>query len=124
MRLTRRKKSKYHNIVRKLPDGTKIDSGKEERRFKELKMLEKAGVIKDLRRQVRFELIPTLRKDGKCLRDEHRKIRGKVTKYVADFVYTENGQQVVEDVKGFKTEIYRLKYKLMYWRYGIQIKEV
>lgn len=106
--------SKYHN--RKLTvDGETFDSGKEYRRFRELRLLERAGQITGLRRQVKFELIPAQRIDGKVVE--------RACSYVADFVYMENGQQVVEDAKGMRTQEYRIKKKLLLWVHGIRIKE-
>lgn len=104
-----------------------FDSVKEYRRFCELLLLVKAGAITDLQRQVEFELIPTQRepdtigvrggvKKGKTI--EH------AVKYVADFVYTENGKTVVEDTKGFHTKDYIIKRKLMLYIHGIRIREV
>ena len=95
--------------------GETFDSQKEYRRFCELRLLERAGAVTDLRRQVKFELIPAQRVDGKVVE--------RACSYVADFVYTENGQQVVEDTKGYRTQEYRLKRKLMLWVHGIQIRE-
>lgn len=91
------------------------DSKKEAKRKAELQLLEKAGVISDLKCQVTYELLPRQEYKGKFA--EHP------VKYIADFVYTENGETVVEDVKGMKTDVYRLKKKLMLWRYGIKVKE-
>lgn len=106
--------AKYHN--RKVTrDGETFDSVKEYRRFCELRLLEKAGAVTDLQRQVKFELIPAQRIDGK--------VAERACSYVADFVYMENGQQVVEDAKGMRTQEYRLKRKLMLWVHGIRIKE-
>ena len=106
--------SKYHN--RKVTrDGETFDSAKEYRRFCELRLLERAGAVTDLRRQVKFELIPAQRIDGKVVE--------RACGYVADFVYMENGLQVVEDTKGMRTQEYRLKRKLMLWVHGIRIKE-
>lgn len=106
--------AKYHN--RKVTrDGETFDSVKEYRRFCELRLLERAGAVTDLRRQVKFELIPAQRIDGK--------VAERACSYVADFVYMENGQQVVEDTKGMRTQEYRLKRKLMLWVHGIRIKE-
>jgi hypothetical protein len=90
------------------PDGV-FDSQKEYRRFRELKLCEIAGKITNLERQVAFELIP--KQDGE-----------RAVYYIADFVYIENGKKVVEDVKGYVTEVFKLKKKLMLWRYGIKIK--
>lgn len=97
-------------------DGVTFDSRKEYLRFCELSLLEKAGMVTDLRRQVRFELIPSQRIDGKVVE--------RPVHYVADFVYQENGQTVVEDTKGFKTKDYILKRKLMLHTHGIRIREV
>ena len=106
--------AKYHN--RKVTrDGETFDSVKEYRRFCELRLLERAGAVTDLQRQVKFELIPAQRIDGKVVE--------RACSYVADFVYTENGQQVVEDAKGMRTQEYRLKRKLMLWVHGIRIRE-
>ena len=106
--------SKYHN--RKVTQGGEtFDSVKEYRRFCELRLLERAGAVTDLRRQVKFELIPAQRVDGKVVE--------RACSYVADFTYTENGQQVVEDAKGMRTQEYRLKRKLMLWVHGIRIRE-
>ena len=109
--------NKYHATTTTVDDMT-FDSKAEALRWQELRMLEHAGHIADLRRQVPYELIPQLRR-----KDGHRIPK---TVYKADFVYTDlhTGEQVVEDVKGFVTPEYRLKKKLMLWRYGIEITEV
>lgn len=109
-------RSKYHNkkITR---DGETFDSAKEYRRFCELSLLEKAGKVTDLKRQVKFVLIPSQKVDGKV-------VERPVT-YIADFVYeNESGRVVVEDTKGFKTKDYIIKRKLMLWVHGIRIQEV
>lgn len=97
-------------------DGEIFDSKKEASRFIELKMLEKAGAITELRRQVAFELIPPQKINGRSVE--------RACNYKADFVYTENGETIVEDTKGFKTKDYIIKRKLMLYVYGIRIKEV
>lgn len=107
--------NKYHNKRVITPDG-KFDSKKEHIRFMELQIMQKAGIIKDLKRQVKYELIPSQRVAGKVVE--------RSVSYIADFEYTEAGQKVVEDVKGLKTDVYIIKRKLMLQRYGIQIKEV
>lgn len=113
--MTCRSNAKYGN--RKVTaDGHTFDSRKEYRRFCELRLLEKAGEVADLRRQVRFELLPAQRIDGKV-------VERSVT-YIADFTYTENGQTVVEDTKGIRTKEYILKRKMMLFFHGIVIKEV
>lgn len=114
--------SKYGNrkVVR---NGLSFDSGKEHRRFVELSLLEKAGAISNLERQVKFDLLPaqyvTDKKDGKI---KTRCVERKCS-YVADFVYIQNGEKVVEDAKGYRTEAYRIKRKMMLYFHGIRIKE-
>ena len=102
--------SKYGNRKMKAPDGQVFDSVKEFNRWGCLRLLERAGKISDLKRQVKFELIPK--------QDSERAVH-----YVADFTYYENGKLVVEDTKGFKTDAYKLKRKLMLWVHHIKIKE-
>ena len=97
--------------------GETFDSRKEARRYSELKLMERGGLISDLRRQVKYELIPSQKgPDGKTIE--------RPVSYIADFVYTENGLQVVEDTKGMKTKEYIIKRKLMLYIHGIKIKEV
>ena len=106
--------SKYHS--RKIEkDGITFDSVRDYKRWVERQLLERAGKISKLQRQVKYELIPTQRVNGKV-------VERPVT-YVADFVYQENGRLVVEDSKGFKTKDYIIKRKLMLSVYGIQIRE-
>ena len=94
-----------------------FDSVKEYERWLELKALERDGAITGLKRQVRYELIPTLHTFAGA------PVRG--VSYVADFVYTDrNGTFHVEDVKGMRTEVYKLKRKLMLYIKGIDIEEV
>ena len=92
-------------------DGHLFDSQKEAERYWELRQLEKAGEIKNLVLQPRFVLIDSFEHGGKK--------EGAVF-YVADFQYDENGISIVEDVKGFKTPVYKLKRKLFLSRYGKQ----
>ena len=109
--------TKYGN--RKTYVGSELfDSRKEADRWIELTLMQKAGEISGLRRQVPYLLIPDIRNKSTG------KVVSRKTVYVADFVYEENGKTVVEDAKGMKTEVYRLKKKLMLWRYGIVIREV
>lgn len=112
-------------------DGVTFDSKKEYARFWDLDMLEKAGEITDLRRQVPFVLIPAQyetyarysKKTGKRLKDGRRMIERECT-YFADFVYIQNGVQVVEDTKGMRTKDYIIKRKLMLHVHGIKIHEI
>lgn len=126
------KKSKYYNVKTRALDGTVFDSYKEARKWDELLLLQRAGEISDLQRQVRYELIPAqyqtyerYSKRGERLKDGVRLLERKV-EYVADFVYTiaETGENIVEDTKGVKTKDYILKRKLMLAVHGIRIKEV
>lgn len=103
-------KNKYGARKLTAPDGQKFDSVKEYHRWGCLRLLERAGKIKDLKRQVSFELIPKQNGERAC-------------NYIADFPYYEDGKLVVEDCKGYKTDVYRLKKKLLLWTHGIRIKE-
>lgn len=106
-----RKPSKYHA---KKSGG--YDSKKEHQRANQLKLMQRAGLISNLREQVKYVLIPTQRDpDGKLLEKE--------CSYYADFVYDKDGVTVVEDAKGYRTEEYKLKRKLMLHVHGISIKE-
>lgn len=108
-------------------DGETFDSRKEARRWQELRLLQKAGQISELRRQVKFVLIPTQRAVD-TRGPKGGVIKGKVLErevaYIADFVYIEDGKTVVEDTKGMKTKDYIIKRKLMRFVYGIGIREV
>lgn len=107
------RRSKYH-AKKTVVDGITFDSKREADRYLVLKSMEEDGTIEDLRRQVRYELVPAFDVDGKHYRPVF---------YVADFVYVEDGKEVVEDVKGMRTDTYRLKSKLFARRYGKAIKE-
>ncbi len=103
-------------------------SKKEHYRAAQLRIMERAGLISDLREQVSYELIPA--QYGECGKD----FKGRTTRvllerscsYIADFVYTDKttGQMVVEDTKGVRTKEYIIKRKLMLHVHGIRIKEV
>lgn len=108
--------NKFHARKVKV-DGIIFDSKKEANRYCELMILQRAGKIQNLQRQVRYLLIPAQ------YDDEGNRIESYCN-YIADFVYRENGKLIVEDVKGFKTPEYILKRKLMLSVYGIRIKEV
>ena len=102
-------------------DGIQFDSLKEAQRWAELRLLERAGEIYDLQRQVPFIVIPVQK-------DENGKVIERECKYIADFTYKPKGslKRVVEDVKSpaTRTKEYRIKKKLMLYRNGIRIKEV
>ena len=108
--------SKY-NSKKTVVDGQKFDSKKEARRYQELLLLEKAGEIKNLCRQVKFVLIPSQR-------DENGKVIERECSYKADFTYEEGIKTVVEDVKGYRTKEYIIKRKLLLYQYGIRIREI
>lgn len=112
--------SKYGNIKTRASDGTVCDSKKEALRLNQLLLMEKAGVIRNLQRQVKFVLIPKQTRDGKVVERE--------CSYIADFVYLEEvvhgvWKPVVEDAKGHRTDVYRIKKKLMLKEYGVVIRE-
>lgn len=99
-------------------DGITFDSRREAIRYRELTLLERAGKISGLQRQVKYLLLPAQKVAGKTAE--------RAVSYIADFVYRDasTGETVVEDVKGVRTEVYKLKRKLMLFAHGIQIKEV
>lgn len=96
-------KFKYHNRPT-IIDNIRFDSAKEARRYSELKILLRAGEITNLRLQVPYELIPS---QTGGLRKE------RPLTYIADFVYMQNGTEIIEDVKGVRTDSYKIKRKMM-----------
>jgi len=102
--------AKYHNTK-----SHGYDSQKERRRHEELAWLEKAKKISGLQHQVKYELIPSQKIDGK--------VAERACHYIADFVYIEDGKAVVEDCKGFRTKDYIIKRKLMLFVHGIRVRE-
>jgi hypothetical protein len=125
----RTQKNKYHNKTA-IVNGITFMSRKEGRRYQDLLLLERAGAIQDLQRQVKFVLIPAqceaferYGKNGQKLKDGQR-ILERECSYVADFVYQMDGEMVVEDTKGVKTKDYIIKRKLMLYVHGIRVKEV
>lgn len=100
------RKNKY-NSRKTVVDGITFDSKKEAVRWAELKLMERAGFVSDLKRQVRFQICPKTGKE----RARH---------YIADFTYTERGKKVIEDVKSpatRKDKVYSLKRALVRWQY-------
>lgn len=89
-------------------DGIKFPSTKQGQRYSQLRLLERAGQIKDLELEEPFDISIN---GVRCFR------------YRADFSYTENGKRVIEDVKGVRTPVYRLKKKCVEAAYGITIRE-
>ena len=108
--------SKYGNKKVEV-NGIQFDSKREARRYLDLKAMEMAGQIQNLQLQVRYELIPSQRIDGKVVE--------RSCDYVADFTYYDkDGWYVVEDTKGMKTKDYIIKRKLMLYIHKIRIREV
>ncbi len=101
--------SKYRN-KRVEYDGHKFDSMREMKRYQELRLMEKAGLIRDLKLQPKYPIVVN---------------SVKVCNYVGDFEYYESGRMIptTEDVKGAKTRVYRLKFKLFRACYGREIRE-
>lgn len=102
---------KYHNVKT-----AGYDSKKESKRAQELKLLERAGKISELKEQVKFDLIPDQYIDGKCVE--------RACTYTADFVYIEDGKLVVEDCKGMRTQQYVVRRKIMLWVHKIRVIEI
>ena len=100
-------RNKYR-AIKTIVDDITFDSKKEAKRYTQLKLLVKAGVVTKLELQPRYDLIINTVKCGF---------------YKADFRYFENGKEVIEDVKGMKTPVYNLKKKLIKAIYGIEIFE-
>lgn len=113
----RRNKYKNKNVV---VDGIEFQSIKESYRYKELKLLQRAGLIYNLKMQTSFELQPSFKRNGKTIR---------AITYKADFDYmTKDGRHILEDVKSPATEkdkVYRLKRKMLQYKYDdIEFKEI
>ena len=109
--------NKYGNEKTEV-DGIKFASRHEAKRYVELKYMERAGLIKNLQFQRVYTLIGTQK-------DKAGNVLERPVKYIADFVYKDkDGKTVVEDAKGVRTDVYRIKRKLMLSIYGIRIQEV
>ena len=119
------KKPKKGNKYHAQKTGTHA-SKKEHGRAGQLKIMESAGIITNLREQVRFNLLPS--QYGTCGTDfkgkEVKVLLERPLSYIADFVYEMDGQTIVEDTKGVRTEVYKIKRKLMLFFHGIRIKEI
>ena len=100
-------------------NGEVFDSRKEFYRWSDLRLLERVGKISDLRRQVKYVLIPAQKLEGKLVERE--------VSYIADFEYMEDGKKIVEDVKGYKRgaayQLFTIKRKMMLYMHGIRVKE-
>lgn len=104
--------NKYH--ARKVTiNGIKFDSEAEGRRYLFLKSEQEAGRISDLECHPKYALLEPF---------ECRGVKYRGIKYIADFEYIEDGNRITEDVKGMKTQVFRLKEKLFLNRYGNEIE--
>ena len=109
--LNAKKANKYRNKIVKTDEGI-FKSEWEYERWCELKLLQRAGQISDLKKQVKFVLV-------------EKSETQRQSSYYADFTYIKDGKLVVEDTKSpaTRTDLYRLKKKLMLEKYGIEILE-
>ena len=105
--------SKYHS-KKVIYNGIRFDSKKEMNFYIKLKMLEKAKKIRNLQLQKKYELQPSFKINGKTVRSIN---------YIADFVYEDTKVHII-DVKGFRTDVYKLKKKMFEYKYGIEIEEL
>lgn len=124
------------NAKKIVVDGETFDSKAEYKRYKQLRLLVDTGQIKNLARQVEFTLISEQRgeSEGVYSKGAHKgepkpgKLLERPVSYVADFMYEQNGETIVEDVKGCKSsrayDIFVIKRKLMLYVHGIRVKEV
>jgi hypothetical protein len=110
-------KAHKYSAKPKMVDGIRFASTAEARRYQELKYLESAGEIKELELQPKFPLYVCRRQNGEL---------HKVCDYIADFRYRRGptGLLIIEDVKGVRTPVYRLKRKMVEAQYDIRIQEV
>lgn len=95
-------------------DGLKFDSGKEAKRWQELKLLERAGQITQLNRQIAFALAPSVKIVGE-------KRARPALRFKADFVYYRGDEYVCEDSKGFADTAFRIRQHLMKSVHGIDV---
>ena len=114
MRVAPHRASKYRN-TRCTVDGQTYRSQREATRHRSLLLMQRSGLIAELQREVPFVLAPAVRFTDRRATPALR--------YFADFVYTQDGQRVVEDCKGLRTEGYRIKRHLMLALHGIEILE-
>ncbi len=98
----------YYQTKKVVRDGIRFDSQREAQRYTELKLMEGAGAISQLELQPKYMLQPSFVYGDKRIR---------AINYIADFRYTENGRMVVEDVKGFETTVFKLKWKMALAKY-------
>lgn len=113
--------------------GIEFDSKKESQRWIVLKEAESKGIISNLKRQVKFELIPPIVEQEEIKLKTKTKIVDRVVQreiyYKCDFLYEKNGELIIEDVKASPKvasldKVFLLKEKLFRWKYGKQIKRI
>lgn len=109
--------NKYHN-KKVIYNGIKFDSKKEMQRYKDLELLESTDYICNLELQKKF-----------LLQEGYTNAKGKKRRpiyYIADFYYYDyiDNKWVVEDVKGVRTDVYKLKKKLFEYKYNLTIDEL
>lgn len=107
------KQNKYKN-KKVIYNGIKFDSQKERNYYIKLKLLEEKGIISNLKLQVKFELQPSFKFNGKTIRSIN---------YIADFTYIQDNKLHIVDTKGVRTEVYKIKKKMMQYK-GYEIEEV
>ena len=107
------KQSKYKN-KKVIYNGIKFDSQKERNYYIKLKLLEEKGIISNLKLQVKFELQPSFKFNGKTIRSIN---------YIADFTYIQDNKLHIVDTKGVRTEVYKIKKKMMQYK-GYEIEDV
>lgn len=119
MKIQNKSKRQKYNNRKTIVDGITFDSKLEAKRYQELKLLEEKGLIKALVLQPKFQLIPKFQVNGKTYRQ---------CIYVADFSYhdVKTGKTFVEDTKGFRTEVFKIKKKLFIYIYNksFEFKEI
>jgi len=119
-------KANKHGAKKAIVDGIKFDSKKESRRYGVLKLLQRAGEISDLQMQVKYPLVVKRWEVNGEMVEVGLNGQAYMRSYVADFVYTEKGRTVVEDVKSSHTKTlrpYKIKKLLMKKVYNIEIHE-
>ena len=126
----RKRRNKYNNRKVSIA-GEKFDSKKESQRWLYLSEMQQKGIISDLKRQVKYELIPAIRetytKHLKTKDKQEERTLQLAINYIGDFEYVRNGEKVIEDIKPCEFLLpkdYVLKQKLFFWKYGIRIKKV
>ncbi len=105
--------NKYHN-KKCFYKGMTFDSKKERDYYVILEMMLKNKQITDLKTQVKFELQPSFKFNGKTIRSIN---------YIADFTYVKDEKLIIVDTKGYRTEVYKLKKKMMQYK-GYDIEEI